>query len=308
MHPIFSWLIFPGFLFTFIVALLVGWIDRKVTARIQYRVGPPWYQNFADFFKLMSKETIVPSAGNRISFLLAPIIGFTGALLVSVILLQINLNPSTTFVGDIIVILYLLILPPIATIIGGSSAGNPLAAMGASREIKLVIAYELPFIFAVFTPIVSIQAIRVGAILEHQMIHGMIFTHSLSGVLAFMVALLCMQAKLGYVPYDLAEAETEIAGGAYIEYGGPPLALIQLMKNIMLFVTPIFLITMFWGGLNFNGLNILWTLLKYVLILVVIIVIKNTNPRVRIDQALRFFWGKLLAIAIIAFGLALIGL
>jgi len=73
-------------------------------------------------------------------------------------------------------------------------------------------------------------------------------------------------------------------------------------------VTPIFLITMFWGGLNFNGLNILWTLLKYVLILVVIIVIKNTNPRVRIDQALRFFWGKLLAIAIIAFGVAVIGL
>ncbi|MDI6840416.1 MAG: NADH-quinone oxidoreductase subunit H [bacterium] len=305
MNLIFSWLIFPGFLFTFVLSLLVGWVDRKLTARIQYRVGPPWYQNFADFFKLLGKETIVPSAGNRIAFLMAPIIGFVGVLLVSVILWQINLNPSKAFIGDIIVVLYLLILPPISTIIGGSASGNPLAAIGTSREIKLLIAYELPLIFAVFTPIGKVEEINIGAILRYQSTHGMMFTNSLSSAIAFFVALICVIAKLGYVPFDLAEADTEIAEGAYIEYGGPPLAFIKLMKYTLLFVLPIFLITMFLGGINFKGLNILWTFIKYGLILFVIIVIKNVNPRVRIDQALKFFWGKVLVASIIGFILAL---
>jgi len=308
MNPIFSYLIFPGLVFTFIVALLVGWIDRKLTARIQYRVGPPWYQNFVDFFKLLGKETIVPKTSNRFAFLSAPLIGFVGALLVSTILWRINLSPTTTFVGDMIVIIYLLILPPIATIIGASSSGNPLAALGASREMKLILAYELPFIFAIFTPIVKIGGIRIGNILEYQSTYGMMFTHNLSSAIAFFVAFLCMQAKLTYTPFDIPEAETEIAGGVLIEYSGPPLAMMNLTKYIMLFVLPVFLITMFWGGLNFNGWNILWSLLKYFLILFVIIVIKNTNPRVRIDQALRFFWGKVFIAAIIGFILALIGI
>lgn len=308
MKLLFEWIIFPGFLFTFVAALIIGWIDRKVTARIQYRVGPPWNQNFIDFFKLLSKETIIPAEGNRWVFLIAPIIGVVGIMLVSTILLQTNLNPSQTFIGDLIVILYLLILPPLSIILGGSASANPLAAIGISREIKLLIAYELPFIVAVFTPVVKMNAIQLGSIIGYQSQHGMIFTHSVSGIIAFFVALMCMTAKLGIVPFDMAEAETELAGGAIIEYGGPPLAFFTLTKNVLLFTAPIFLVTMFWGGLQFNGLNILWSILKYVLILVAFVLIRNTNPRLRIDQAIRFFWGKMFVVALFAFLLATLGI
>ncbi|MDD5528811.1 MAG: NADH-quinone oxidoreductase subunit H [bacterium] len=308
MKLLFEWLIFPGFAFIFILSLIVSWIDRKVTARIHYRVGPPWYQGFADFLKLLGKETLIPAEGNKMVFLVSPIIGVVGAALVSFILMETNFNPGVTFVGDLIVILYLLVLPPLAIILGGSASANPLAAIGVSREIKLLIAYELPFIIAALIPVVKVDSIQLGSIINYQVQNGTIFTHSISGFLAFFVALLCMTAKLGYAPFDVAEAETELAGGAIIEYGGPPLAFTILSKQVLLFTAPIFLSTLFLGGLQFKGLNILWAILKYVLVLVAFILIKNTNPRLRIDQIVKFFWGKVFIIALLAFVLAILGL
>lgn len=210
-----SFLIFPGFLFTAVVGLFAGWIDRKLTARLQWRVGPPWYQNFIDFFKLMGKETILPSGAHRVTFLLAPLIGLVGVTLVSLILWQMNLYPTSTFLGDLIVILYLSILPSLALIIGGSASGNPLASLGASREMKLILAYELPFIIAIFTPIVIIKDIRIGSIVLHQINNGMMFTHHISSFIALIVAFFCMQAKLAFVPFDIPEAEQEIMAGPF---------------------------------------------------------------------------------------------
>jgi len=106
-----SFIVFPGFLFTAVVGLFAGWIDRKITARLQWRVGPPWYQNFIDFFKLMGKETIIPAGARKMTFLSAPLIGLIGVTLVSLILWEMNLYPASSFLGDIIVVLYLSILP-----------------------------------------------------------------------------------------------------------------------------------------------------------------------------------------------------
>jgi len=303
-----SFLIFPGFLFTAGVGLFAGWVDRKLTARLQWRVGPPWYQNFIDFFKLMGKETILPYAAHRVTFLLAPLIGLIGVTLVSLILWQMNLYPATSFLGDIIVVLYLSILPSFAIIIGGSASGNPLASLGISREMKLILAYELPFIIAIFTPVVIIKDIRIGSIVSYQVNNGMMFTHHLSSLIAFIVAFTCMQAKLAFVPFDIPEAEQEIMAGPLIEYSGPPLAIFKLTKAMMLFALPVFLITVFAGGMRFNGIQALFSVIKYLVILVLIILVKNTNPRLRIDQALNFFWLKMFPLAIIGFILALIGI
>lgn len=303
-----SFLVFPGFLFTAVVGLFAGWIDRKLTARIQWRVGPPWYQNFIDFFKLMGKETILPANARRMTFLFAPFIGLIGATLVSLILWQMNLYPATSFLGDIIVVLYLSILPSLAVIIGGSASGNPLASLGASREMKLILAYELPFIVAIFTPVVFIKDIRIGSIVTYQINNGMMFTHHLSSLIAFVVAFICMQAKLTFVPFDIPEAEQEIMAGPLIEYSGPPLAMFKLTKAMMLFALPVFLITIFAGGMRFNGIQTLFSIIKYLVILILIVLVKNTNPRLRIDQALRFFWLRMFPLAIIGFILALIGI
>ncbi|MBN1799358.1 MAG: NADH-quinone oxidoreductase subunit H [Spirochaetales bacterium] len=292
---------FPGFFTVVIIGLLSSWVDRKVTARVQYRKGPPLLQPFYDVVKLLGKETILPKQGSRFMFILAPLIGFVSISIVAVILM---LRPlvATSFVGDLIVVVYLLTLPSLALIIGGAASGNPLAAQGASREIKLILAYELPFLIAI-----ALIVYKAGFKIDLQTLSATSELGTVSGIISFIIVLLCVQAKLGFVPFDIAEAETEIMSGPYIEYSGPLLSVFKITQSLMLFTLPVFMITVFWGGIQFHGWELLWFVIKYVVILVLIIVIKNTNPRVRIDQALKFFWGFCTVLAIIAFVLAVIG-
>jgi NADH-quinone oxidoreductase subunit H len=302
MKAIFDYLIFPGFLFSACAGLLAGWVDRKVTARIQWRVGPPWYQNFVDIVKLLGKETIVPAAG-RTTFLLSPYLGLLSLALVSAIVGRALIAPFESFAGDIIVVLYLLVMPAIALLIGASSSRNPLASVGASREMKLLLGYELPFILAVLTVIIKAGVtIRLGEIVNYQHNFGSLI-FSASGAIAFVVALVCTQAKLGLVPFDMSEAEQEIMAGVLIEYSGLPLAVFKLSKAVLLYTMPVFLIALFLG----KDVSPLFVVLKFVALLVVVILIKNTNPRLRIDQALRFFWGPVTVLALAGLLLALRG-
>ena len=307
LRTLFYFLLVPGFLFTALVGLVSTWVDRKVSARVQWRVGPPWFQPFADIAKLMGKETIVPQGASILTFLSAPLVGLAAVTLVSTMLWRANLDPSASFIGDLIVIIYLLTLPSLALIIGGSSSRNPLAALGASREMKLILAYELPFILAVFTVVAKAGSIILGDIINFQVGQGMLIG-SFSGALAALVSLLVVQAKLGYLPFDMAEAEQEIMGGPILEYSGPALGVFKLTKAMLFFTLPVFMVTLFLGGIDLSWIGILWFTLKYFIILTVIILIKNTNPRLRIDQALRFFWGPVTVLAVAGFVLALFGL
>ena len=304
----FAFLVFPGFLFSGFMGLLVGWVDRKVTARLQWRVGPPWYQNIFDVLKLaLYKETLIPQGVSRILFLGMPAIGLAAATLVSTIVFITNGVPRTGFVGDVIVVVYLLLIPPMALMMGGFVSANSLASLGASREMKLLLSYELPFIFALAVPIMKCgYAIRLGDIIMYQRAHGDIFA-SPSGCISFLVMLLCIQAKLGFVPFDMPEAETEIMAGPYIEYSGKALAIFKLTKAILLFAIPALLITLYFGGIKFSLEGLAKTVIEYLSIIVAMIVIKNTNPRVRIDQAIKFFWGIVTVLAIVSVMLAFIG-
>jgi NADH-quinone oxidoreductase subunit H len=293
-------LILPGFLFSVLLGMLLSYIDRKLTARLQYRQGPPWYQPLADIVKLLGKETLVPEGAAKWVFLGAPLVGLAAAALVATILWQVNLSKLAGFAGDLIVVLYLLFIPAIATILGGSASRNPISALGASREMKLVLAYELPFILAVLTVAARSKSLVLANILGYQAAHAPAIL-SISGLIAFLVALLAVQAKLGFVPFDIAEAEQELAAGPYLEYSGPALAVYKLTRLILLSSLPLLLVTLFMGGLD------AWFILKYLLVLVLIVLIKNTSPRLRIDQALKFFWGPLTILAIIGFVLSAVG-
>ncbi|MCK5117683.1 MAG: NADH-quinone oxidoreductase subunit H [Candidatus Aegiribacteria sp.] len=301
----FVYLLVFGFAATAILGLITSWIDRKVTARVQYRVGPPFLQPVYDIVKLLGKETVIPAGASKITFLIAPVIGISGVIAVAT-LFWVNQLFAGGFVGDWIVAIYLLAIPSLSIILGGFASRNPLASLGASREMKLVIAYELPFILAALVPVISSHSIRLGVIIDSQA--GGVFAGNISGILALIVAILCVQAKLALVPFDIPEAETEIVEGPIVEYSGPGLAIFKLMKNMLFFTLPFFLMILFFGGLRLNGINILWTILEYVGIVAIITVIRNTNPRVRIDQAVRFFWGPMTLIAIVAVILALNGL
>ena len=302
------YLIVYGFLLTALIGLLASWLDRKITARVQYRVGPPLWQPLIDIVKLLGKETLIPVGSARSVFLIAPVVGLTSVMVVSTLLWLNNISPVHSFLGDWIVVLYLLTIPSIAIIIGGFSSHNPLASLGASREMKLVLSYELPFVLAALVPVIKSDfSLRLGTILGYQAQNG-IFLGSASGILAFLAAVLCIQAKLALVPFDIPEAETEIVSGPLVEYSGVTLAVFRLMKNMLLFILPFFLIIIFMGGLRFDGIHFLNGVLKYLGLLLLITLIRNTNPRVRIDQAVKFFWGPVALIAVIAIFLALRGM
>jgi len=299
--------LFFGVLVTTVLALFSSWLDRKVTARVQYRVGPPLMQPLLDIVKLLGKETLIPAGASRIAFLGAPMIGLSSVVLVSTLLWMNDINPAKTFLGDLIVVVYLLAIPSISLMLGGFASRNPYASLGASREMKLILSYELPFLLAVMVPVIqSGFSVRLGDILGYQAQHGAVIG-SASGVLAFIVVVLCVQAKLGLVPFDVAEAESEIIGGPLIEYSGAGLALYKLTKNLLLFVLPFFVMILFLGGLRFEGLRVLNGILKYAGLVALITVIRNTNPRVRIDQAVKFFWGPMTVLAVIAVVLAFMG-
>ncbi|MFC1490202.1 respiratory chain complex I subunit 1 family protein [Candidatus Latescibacterota bacterium] len=291
-----------------VLGLVTSWIDRKVTALVQARVGPPWFQPIADILKLLGKETLAPEGSGRTVFLLAPIFGLSGMILASGLLGHLLLWPEQGFVGDVIVLVYLLVIPAIGLIIGASASGNPIAAVGASREMKMILGYELPYLIVVITVIMkSGFDFRMGSIIDSQVMGGVNIS-SLSGVLGFIVLLLCAQAKLGLVPFDAPEAEQEIMGGIITEYSGPPLAVIKITKSMLLAVMPLLIVALLMGGIHLEGLSILWSILKYVGIVVLIVLIRNTNPRVRVDQAMKFFWGPVTLIALAGFALAYIGL
>lgn len=301
MINLFRVLIFPGFVFTIIIGILASWVVRKVSALVQWRVGPPVLQPLYDVIKLMGKETLIPQDAHQGIFIGAPVVGFAGVLLLSTMLWLITIK-QTAFIGDIIVAIYLMVLPSLALILGASASASPHASIGASREMKMVMGYELPLVLALIVVIIKTGGqLNIARIAEHAPVL------SISGFLAFIVSLLCIQAKLGFVPFDIAEAETEIASGVLMEYSGPLLAVWKLMQMIMLVALPMFLVMVFLGGFGTSGWPLMWGICKYVLILVSIILIKNTNPRLRIDQAMRFFWVWCSLIMVIAVSFAIIG-
>jgi NADH-quinone oxidoreductase subunit H len=325
---------------TIVLGLVASWIVRKVSALVQWRVGPPLFQPAYDVMKLMGKEILIPEQANKSVFVMAPLVGLVGVLLLSLILWNV-LVVKESFVGDSIVAIYLMVLPSLALILGGSSSASPHASIGTAREMKLVMGYELPLVLAFI-----VVLIKTGGQLSLVSISQQVPVLSISGMLAFVVALLCVQAKLGFVPFDIAEAETELGSGVLMEYSGALLALWKVMQAVMLVALPFFLMILFLGGygtnhltgagaiaalillvvfaagrfmsgrskfmdvlalLSFIGVCILAGLGKYVLILVLLILIKNTNPRLRIDQAMKFFWGFCTVTLIAAVILASLG-
>jgi NADH-quinone oxidoreductase subunit H len=263
--------------------------------------------------KLLGKEVVVPEAGSRFMFLAAPMVALAAATVVSALLIRTIIFPAQqTFIGDLIVVVYLLTIPSQAVILGAFASANPLASLGGSREMKLILSYELPFVLAILVPVIKAgNTIRLGEIILHQGTEGAVIA-SVSGVIAFVIALICMQAKLAKVPFDAPEAETEIMAGAYIEYSGGALALFKLTQWMMMFVVPLFLMALFIGvgaeNWRDSWSNLVFAVPIYIGLLLFMTLVRNTNARLRIDQIMKFFWAKVTPFAILAVILAFLGL
>lgn len=299
---LFYFLVFPGLLFAAVIGAFLSWFDRKITARVQFRKGPPLLQPFYDFFKLLLvKEMILPKQGSALIFLIAPVFAVFGATMSGVFILLPLFNITTGFRGDLLVIFYLLTIPSFSYIIGAIASGNPLAAVGGSREMKLILSYELTFLLFIAAIIMKCgQHFDLYSIIQSQQA-GSPFIASISGVILLIVGIFCVQAKLSLVPFDMPEAEAEITEGIFIEYSGPAYAMIKLTKYIMFFILPALIIALLINGFRLNGINILWAVLKTLAVVLILTLIRNTNPRIKIKQAMSFFliWMNLIAVVAI---------
>lgn len=248
-------LIFPGFLFCFFAGLLLCGIDRKLVARMQKRVGPPVLQPFYDFFKLCGKECIVPAAASRTMFLMAPLVGLA-ALVVIQLFIPVFTFTAFSQVADIIVILYLLLIPAMSAMLGGAASGSPYAGVGLSREMVTIISCELPLVLVLLSVAKTVgDAMGTGLcfsltdIALYQAANGSLILKA-SMIPAAAAMLLIIPGETGNHPFDAAEAETEICEGMLAEYSGAPLGVYKLNHAIkMLTLTSLF-VALFLGGIG----------------------------------------------------------
>jgi len=309
-------LVFPGLLFSTIVGLILSGIDRKVVARMQKRIGPPIIQPFYDFFKLLGKETIVPRTASRKTFLYAPVIGLLALVTVALFIPMFKFTAIST-VADIIVIIYLLTIPAVALIIGGAASGSPYAGVGISREMVAIISYELPLVIVLLTIGKKVgMALNNGAItfslsqiVNYQAQYGPMIT-KWSLIPAAIALLLIIPIKVGSVPFDIAEAETEICEGPLVEYSGVPLAIFKLNHAIKMFIMTSLFVTLFLSGKG-TGILIVDILLQVILSAIVVIVsistLKAITARLKVEQVLKFFWTYPTALALLSLILVWMG-
>ena len=309
-------LIFPGFLFCFICGLLLCGIDRKLVAKMQKRVGPPILQPFYDFFKLCGKETIIPAAANKTMFMAAPLVGLA-ALVVIQLFIPIYGFEAFSGMADVIVILYLLLIPAMSIILGGAASGSPYAGVGLSREMVTIISCELPLVLVLLAVAKTVgSAMGTGLcfslsdIAAYQAMNGSLIT-KLSMIPAAAAMLLIIPGETGNHPFDAAEAETEICEGLLAEYSGAPLGVFKLSHAIkMLTLTSLF-VALFLGGLG-TGIvaldGIILFLLCVVLTAVSISFVHAITARLKIEQIFKFYWTLVTGLALISLVLAWYGL
>ena len=327
-------LVFPGFLFCFMTGLLLCGIDRKLVARMQKRVGPPILQPFYDFFKLCGKETIVPAAANRTVFLLAPLVGLA-ALVVIQLFIPVFRFSAFNSIADVIVILYLLLIPALSVIMGGAASGSPYAGVGLSREMVTILSCELPLLLVLLaigkvvgTALGTGICFSLSKIVDYQMAHGSLLG-KLSMIPAAVAFLLVIPGETGNHPFDAAEAETEICEGMLAEYSGAPLGVFKLSHAIkMLTMTSLFVMLFFGGvgagvehlvalmGLTGGAAAAVVTILDILVMVLLCIVVTAVGislvhavtARLKIEQIFKYYWTVVSALALLSLVLVWYGL
>lgn len=294
-------LFFPSGLFLLGAGLMFQWADRKLLARFQNRIGPRWFQPFADSVKLLAKEEVVPAGANPALFAALPLVALAGALTAALYTPLFGLTPIFSFQGDLIVAIYLLSLLTLCLGLAGAQTQDRFSLAGALRAFTQLFAYEAPFILALLTPALA-AALRgldggwnIGALSAAAYTRPwLLWTLPLS----FIVAVVGLMGKLEMAPFDAPEAETEIVAGALTEYSGRGLAIFSLARAVEL-VVGLTLVTAFYlGGTDGTWLAAGMFTLKMIGLLLVIVVLQTALARLRIDQTVSLWWrlGSLLVL------------
>ena len=311
--------------FCLLIVIFLIWLERKVIARMQDRIGPNrvggrygLLQTVADVLKLLTKEQITPSGADYLIYNVAPLLTVMAALLVWAVL---PFAPGMIGVDLDVGIFYILAVSSVSVVtilLAGWGSNNKYALLGAFRAVGQLVSYEVPMIFALLVPIILARTMSTVGITEAQTV-PYIFMVPLSALIFYISAL----AETGRTPFDLLEADSEIVAGFHIEYSGMKFGMFFLAEFIStLFMSGLFA-TVYLGGWNIPLINLLLTAFgaqpvdltamgiagtliglvvfftKMFLVYMVFIWIRGTWPRVRVDQILNFNWKLLVPVSLV---------
>jgi NADH-quinone oxidoreductase subunit H len=325
------WIIPTLVVMTIVVGLVVGyiavaamfliWWERKISAHIQVRFGPMrvggwhgWAQSIADGIKLLLKEDIIPARADRVIFVLAPMVVFAAALAAYV---TVPWGPGV-IVSDLnIGILYMISISSLAVvgiIMAGWSSNNKYSVLGAMRSAAQAVSYEVPLVLAVLGPVMLAGTMRMGGLVDAQ---GGRWLGVLPGwyvfpqIVAFLVYFTCALAECNRLPFDIPEAESELVAGFHVEYSGMRFAIFFLAEYANMFVVAAIATTLFLGGwqgpwfsvpglsagLSHGLFGLFWFQAKCYFLIFVMMWLRWTLNRLRVDQLMDFAWKVLLPIA-----------
>ena len=281
-----------------VLDIFLVWIERKVVARFQDRIGPnrlgPFglIQPFADIIKLIIKEDTTPDGADKVVYNLAPILSMMSVLILwavvplAPVMLGIDLNVGVLFV------IAAGAIGTLSIIMAGWSSNNKFAMIGGFRQVAVMVAFEVPMLAMLMIPTIFAGSMNMNAIIEAQNVW--FFFISPLAALIFLIAAI---AELGRAPFDLAEGESELVAGFNIEYSGMKFGMFYAGELLHAFTFGGFWAILFFGGYRFFGLEqvspflaILILIIKAMLGYWVIMWVKYTMMRIRIDQMLGFNW------------------
>ena len=308
---------------------LTTWVERKALARIQNRIGPnkvgvpltPYGgklslfglgQPAADGIKMLFKENIVPTGADRLFHLLAPILSLIPAMLVLCFLplefpwLNSDEGSLKAFMLDGAVIFFFAItgLNTLAVFMAGWASRNKYSLLGGMRAIAQMVSYEIPLVLSAVVVVMMVGDMNAKAIADKQAGWNW-FVFQPWGLAAFVIFFISALAETNRSPFDLPEAESEIIAGYSTEYSGFKFALFFLGEYIAMFAISGLAVTLFLGAGGGPGveaipaLKVVWFLAKVCILIGVMIWLRGTLPRLRVDQLMGFAWKFLLPLSIL---------
>jgi NADH-quinone oxidoreductase subunit H len=307
---VFRVLVFPGFTFILFLTMFCDWVERKIEARMQNRVGPSFtgpagiLQPLADFIKLLTKEDIIPRDAKKTVFRFAPILAFS-VVVFAMCFLPVDgsaIIPNSAFAGDLIFVMALITVANFLLFLSGWASSSPYGAIGAARVLTQFLGYDIPLFILALAPAFLAQSLSITSIAANQYLPFILLAPW-----AFVLFIITLQAELEKDPFDIPLAESELVGGIETEYCGGRLAFLHLARDVQIVFGAALVVELFLGGPFgpvFFGLPAFWYSLWFVLKLLAVIIISEyltcLFARLRIDQVLTANWKVLLPLSLLA--------
>ena len=278
-----------GAVITIVLAFVVGMtymgISRKITARIQNRKGPPFYQNFIDAVKLYGKTSAIHHGFMQHIGPAFMMITSIMAVMVIPVLSGNQWFSNLNFEGDLIFLLYIMVFGPLGMALGAGQTGNPNSAIGVTRGLSQMVGFEIPWVMALVALMMQYQTTSIVDLIEIQRAQGTWFM--VSSPFAFIAAVLAMFGMFRYSPFDIVGAPTELASGPVSENGGKYLFTLMSSNSIFAFAKLTLYVNLFLGGAS----NLVELLLKTFAIYLIPLLYGTVSPRYRTEQSIRYFFG-----------------